>query len=98
MRRIQSPKVWIPLVVIVLLIAVPVSVLVAHSVHSSPDPLCSKPENADGIIDSIDRVSGYGVVKLYDPTQKTFPPGLGRVSLLVTVDASTRIFRHWCLD
>ena len=100
MRRIWSPKVWIPLVVSVLLIAVPISVLMMRSVHSSleshssPESLCSKPENGDGTIDSIDRRSGYGVLKLYDPTQKTFPPGMSRVNLLVTVDASTRIFRQ----
>ncbi|HTD18540.1 MAG TPA: hypothetical protein VK667_03315 [Ktedonobacteraceae bacterium] len=94
MRRILSPKVWIPLVVSVLLIAVPISVLMMRSNHSSPESPCSKLENGDGIIDSIDRRSGYGVLKLYDPTQKTFPPGMGRVNLLVTVDASTRIFRQ----
>jgi len=94
MRRIQSPKIWIPLVVIVLLIVVPIYVTVIRSVHASPDHFCSKLENGDGVIDSIDRSSGYGVLKLYDPAQKTFPPGLGRVNLLVTVDASTRIFRQ----
>jgi hypothetical protein len=94
MRRIQSPKIWIPLVVIVLLMVVSISVLVIRSVHVSPDTPCSKPENGDGVIDSIDQSSGHEVLKLYDPAQKSFPPGLGRVNLLVTVDASTHIFRQ----
>jgi hypothetical protein len=97
MQRLRSLKIGIPLVIIVLLIGVPISVLVIRSVHSShslPDLFCSKPENGDGIIDSTDRSSGYEVLKLYDPAQKTFPPGLGRVNLLVRVDASTRIFRQ----
>ena len=94
MRRLRSLTIWIPLVVIVLLIGVPLSVLVIRSLHSSPDPFCRKLENGDGIIDSIDRSSGPEVLKLYDPAQKTFPAGLGRVNLLVTVDASTRIFRQ----
>jgi hypothetical protein len=93
MRR-RSVKGWILLAVIMLLIAIPVAVLVARSIPPSPDPLCSKPDNANGIIESIDRIADDGLVKLYDPTQKTFPPALGRVSLLVTVDASTRIFRQ----
>ncbi len=54
MRCIRSPKVWIPLVVIGVLIVVPISVLVVRVVLSSPDPLCSKLENADGIIDTGD--------------------------------------------
>src|SRR5258708_8965967 len=109
MHRIRSPKVEMLLVVIVCLIAVPVSILAIRVASSSsalyplvpavsssptPDPLCSKSENGEGVIDIIDRVGDYGVLKLYDPTQKTFPPGLGRVNLIVRVDASTHIFRQ----
>jgi len=97
MQHLRSRKIWILLVVIVLLIGVPISVLVIRSLHSSyssPDPFCSKPENGDGVIDSTDRSSGYEVLKLYDPAQKTFPAGSGRVNLLVRVDSSTRIFRQ----
>jgi len=108
MHRIRSPKVGMLLVVIVCLIAVPVSILAirvassfalypfvpAVSSSPTPDPLCSKSENGEGVIDIIDRVGDYGVLKLYDPTQKTFSPGLGRVSLIVRVDASTHIFRQ----
>jgi hypothetical protein len=63
--------------------------------------LCSKPENGDGIIVKIDKVSTTGnaggngalvLLSLDDPTQKTSATGLGRVNLIVTVLASTHIF------
>ena len=109
MHRIRSPKVGMLLVVIVCLIVVPVSILAirvaspssapyplvrAVSLLPTPDLLCSKRENGEGVIDIIDSVGDYGVLKLYDPTQKTFPPGLGRVNLIVRVGASTHIFRQ----
>ena len=96
MRRVTLHKKWIWLVGIIVLIAVPASILMIRALSSSPGAPCNKPANTTGVIDSIvkDNTTGYGTLRLYDPTQKTFPPGMGRVSLVIRVERSTRIFRQ----
>lgn len=63
--------------------------------------LCSTPEIGYGVIEKIDTVStsnnaggdqALGALSLSDPTQKGFPAG--SVNLIVTVLASTHIFRQ----
>jgi hypothetical protein len=91
MRRVTLHNKWIWLTGILVLLAIPASVLAFRALNSSPGALCGKAANATGVIDSI--VKG-GVVRLYDPTQKTLPSSMGRVSLVIRVEPSTRIFRQ----
>jgi hypothetical protein len=91
MPNIRSPKILIPLIVVLLLvIAIPISFVFIRPLL---EPQCSKETNFTGVIDSIDQV--HGIVKLYNPNSNITPlPGFGRVGLIVTADASTRIFQQ----
>lgn len=82
---------WVWLAGILVLLAIPASVLAFRALNSSPGALCGKATSATGVIDSI---GAGGVVRLYDPAQKTLPPDMGRVSLVIKVESSTRIFRQ----
>jgi hypothetical protein len=89
--NIRSPKILIPLIIVLLLaIAIPVSLVFIRPLL---EPQCDKQTNFTGVIDSIDQV--HGVVKLYNPNSNITPlPGFGRVGLIVTADTSTRIFQQ----
>ena len=91
MPNIRSPKILIPLIIVlVLVIAIPISLVFIRPLLESQ---CDKQTNFTGVIDSIDQV--HGVVKLYNPNANITPlPGFGRVGLIVTADASTRIFQQ----
>ena len=93
MRQLRSPKIWIPLIVVVFLIGIPLLyVFVIRPLQASLDPICGKHEDANEVIDSLD--AGARLIKLYDPTKNVNIPGLGRVDLIVRVEASTRIWRQ----
>ncbi len=78
------------MIVLVLVIAIPILLVFIRPLLESQ---CDKQTNFTGVIDSIDQV--HGVVKLYEPNANITPlPGFGRVSLIVTADASTRIFQQ----
>ena len=96
MQRVTLHKKWLWLAGILVVLAVPASVVIFRALSSSPNGPCGKAANATGVVDSIvkDGATGYGSVRLYDPAQKTFPPGMGRVSLVIRVESSTRIFRQ----
>ncbi len=100
MRRIRSPKVWIPLSMTLLLLAVLAVPALAR--HSLPHPsLCSKQAFASGIIVSIDSGKNQPSTKgdsarslrLHDPTQAS-DASLAGVNLVVRVNDATRIFRQ----
>ena len=100
MRRIRSPKVGIPLIIALLLLAVlAVPALARHSL-APPSP-CSKQPFGSGVIVSIDtgknQSSSKGditrALRLHDPTQAS-DSSLAGVNLVVDVQASTRIFRQ----
>lgn len=100
MHRIRSPKVWIPLSISILLLAIlAVPALAGHSmVHPS---LCSKQAFASGIIVSIDtgknqpntKGDSARFLRLHDPTQAS-DASLAGVNLVVRVNDATRIFRQ----
>lgn len=91
MPNIRSPKILIPLIVVlILVIAVPIAFVFIRPLLQ---PQCDKQTNFTGVIDSIDQA--HGIVKLYNPNSNITPlPGIGRVGLIVTADASTRIFQQ----
>ena len=96
MRQIRSPKVWIPLTLALLLLAVPAGFTLAR--HSVLDPsLCSKQAFASGVIVRVGggkmQSSTTGDIDVHDPTQAS-DPALAGVNLVVGVEASTRIFRQ----
>lgn len=91
MRRVTLHNKWIWLAGILVLVAGTASVLAFRALNSSPGALCGKAANATGVIDSI---GTSGMVRLYDPAQKAFPSGMGRVSLVIRVESSTRIYRQ----
>jgi hypothetical protein len=91
LSTIRSPKILIPLIIVLaLVIAIPISLVFIRPLLESQ---CDKETNFTGVIDSIDQV--HGVVKLYDPNAHVKPlPGFGRVGLVVTADTATRIFQQ----
>ena len=91
MSTIRSPKILIPLIIVLaLVIAIPISLVFIRPLL---EPQCDKETNFTGVIDSVDQV--HGVVKLYDPNAHVTPlPGFGRVGLVVTADTATRIFQQ----
>lgn len=91
MSAIRSPKILIPLIIVLaLVIAIPISLVLIRPLLESQ---CDKETNFTGVIDSIDQEQG--VVKLYDPNAHVTPlPGFGRVGLVVTADTATRIFQQ----
>jgi hypothetical protein len=91
LSTIRSPKILIPLIIVLaLVIAIPISLVFIRPLL---EPQCDKETNFTGVIDSIDQV--HGVVKLYDPNAHVTPlPGFGRVGLVVTADTATRIFQQ----
>jgi type II secretory pathway pseudopilin PulG len=100
MRRIRSPKVWIPLSIILLLLAgLAVPALARHSFRQAS--LCSKQAFASGIIVRIDTGKNQSnpkgdsarALRLHDPTQAS-DPSLAGVNLVVGVTDATRIFRQ----
>ena len=100
MHRIRSPKVWIPLSITFLLLAV--LALPALASHSTPHPsLCSKQAFASGIIVSIDtgknqpgtKGDSARFLRVHDPTQAS-DASLAGVNLVVRVNDATRIFRQ----
>jgi hypothetical protein len=93
--NIRSPKILIPLIIVlVLAIAIPIALVYLRPLL---EPQCDKQTNFTGVIDSIDQA--HGVIKLYDPNANITPlPGFGRVGLVVTADASTRIFQQQGTD
>jgi hypothetical protein len=95
LSTIRSPKILIPLIIVlVLVIAIPISLVYLRPLL---EPQCDKQTNFTGVIDSIDQA--HGVIKLYDPNANITPlPGFGRVGLIVTADASTRIFQQQGTD
>jgi len=88
---IRSPKILIPLIIVLaLVIAIPISLVLIRPLLESQ---CDKETNFTGVIDSIDQV--HGVVKLDDPNAHVTPlPGFGRVGLVVSADTATRIFQQ----
>ena len=100
MQRLRSPRVWIPLSITLLLLAVlAVPALARHSLlHPSP---CSKQAFASGVIVRIDTGKNQSSTKgdsaralrLHDPTQAS-DTSLAGVNLVVGVNDATRIFRQ----
>ncbi|GHO87155.1 hypothetical protein [Dictyobacter formicarum] len=100
MRLIRSPKVWIPLTLVLLLFTLPAGFILAKNVVSDSGPassLCSKQAFASGTIVRLDGGKRQSTIRedigIHDSTQAS-DPSLAGVNLIVGVNSSTRVFRQ----